>query len=426
MKKYLIIIAIVVVALIIISYYGDIAQENEKKRLLEESRREKQTESSGMDKLLNDIQYYEKHPELLITIDEAVQIYDSMWQSLDGYPFFGVAERIYGVNHREIWGKYLLEIRNKSGLGLLPPNINWFGDIIKRCIAEFKNLGYLEYADSYVNLQDNSIPGNSDNKIDDFNISHKILNDNAAYLKLQARSRGERQFEYDFNKILDFYDEIQGYENLIVDMTQYGGDDFYWKSLIVGLNIAEDIDIEYYFCAKDGVTAVNSLRFMFPDSYIGEIDMDLNLIPNINRDDLLMFDKLYKYQSRIYPSGEDENSKNKKMFQGNIYVLIDKNNNPATEDFAYFCKSTGFAEVVGRRTGALFSLSFRNNFQFSDRGWIISYMPLYLLNKDGSCNAEYGTEPDYPCEGRESPLDACLRIISPIPDNLEEHETEGE
>jgi len=415
MKKYLIVVAVVVIGLIFLSYYGDISDENEKKRLFEESRKEKQTES-GMDKLLNDIQYYEKHPELLITIEAAVEDYNFMWQTLENYyPYFGVAERLYGVKYQEIKEKYLQEIQSKSGLGLVPPNKTWFGDIIKKCFAEFKHLGHLEFMPSSYSVD-------TEYKIDDFNVTHKILDENTAYIKLQARSGGAEQFEYDYNKVMNFYSEIRDYENLIVDMTQYSGGDTYWVNFIVEPNITLGIGNYQYFCAKDGSFDIDFLRSKYPDFRISETDMDLSLIPDINQDDLQMFNKLYIQKRVIYPTGNN----NKKMFSGNIYVLIDKNTNPVTEDIAAFCKNTGFAEIVGRKTETVFSTEYITNYILSESGFMFGYCPLYLLNSDGSCNAEYGTEPDYVCINRESPLDACLRIIAGKNPVKTEHVKESE
>ena len=99
------------------------------------------------------------------------------------------------------------------------------------------------------------------------------------------------------------------------------------------------------------------------------------------------------------------------MFSGNIFVLIDKSTNSAVEDFAAFCKNTGFAELAGRKTGALFSIFFKNSYQLSGSGFMVGYTPLYLLNKDGSCNAEFGTEPDHTGKNYERPLDTCQKVI---------------
>jgi len=124
MKKYLIAIGIIAILLIVLSYIGDISEENEKKRLFEESRQQKQTESS-MDQLMKDIKYYENHPELLLSIEAALEDYIDMWRELENYyPYFGVAERLHGVKYREVKETYLEYINNKTGLGVLPMNIN--------------------------------------------------------------------------------------------------------------------------------------------------------------------------------------------------------------------------------------------------------------------------------------------------------------
>jgi len=471
MKKYLIIIAIVAIGLIILSYIGDISDENEKKRLLEESKQAKMAKEG--EAVNND--YRQLNPALFLSVEDAVADYNYMWQVFeDNYPFFGVASRLYNVRSQEIKEKYLREIQKKSGLGSFPTNAIWFGDIIQKCINEFKGLGnlwfispslYLDFKKSYeqtekLNLLYEKIFLNEHSrqiyeamgvdttyystkvhaaKYDDgavvyefsgspdetdpqsmilygqnveFDIfSRSEITGNIAYIKLMASPDhdNDAQFEYDRRQIMDFYSQIQDCDNLIIDMTKYYGDDTYWQKLIVEPNIAEDTGIEYYFTFKNGKENADLFDIININSWGSEIDTDLESLPNISHPDLQMFEKLYQSESTFNPAG------GKKMFSGNIYVLYDntKTYYPGAESFAYFCKNTGFAEIVGPQIKRGWPLVNGNNLvMLPNSGLIFNYSALYMMNKNGSSYDEYGTAPDYICNKNETPLDACARVIA--------------
>jgi hypothetical protein len=81
-----------------------------------------------------------------------------------------------------------------------------------------------------------------------------------------------------------------------------------------------------------------------------------------------------------------------------VYVLMDSSNFSSSESFVHFCKSTGFATLVGQRSsgdGVGFDPIL---IQLPNTGLIFTLPIDGALNSDGMLNFERGTEPDITLE----------------------------
>ena len=76
-----------------------------------------------------------------------------------------------------------------------------------------------------------------------------------------------------------------------------------------------------------------------------------------------------------------------------------------------FCKETGFATLVGSRTGGSGAGSFPLWFALPNSGLLISYEAYYAFNDDGTCNQVVGTKPDIEVKNGQTALEACLEAI---------------
>ncbi len=81
-------------------------------------------------------------------------------------------------------------------------------------------------------------------------------------------------------------------------------------------------------------------------------------------------------------------------FNGKIYMLVDDKVYSSAESFAAFAKATGWAQLIGTRTGG-------DGIGFDpvpvvlpNSGLIIRFPAEMGLNPDGSVNDEVATEPD--------------------------------
>jgi len=451
MKKYLIIVGIVALVLIFLSYYGDISDENEKQRLFEESKKEKQAQAAEAASKPRQPEY----PRLSLTVDEAAEDYNYMWQVLeDNYPYL----RINYMDYREIKEKFSImaaESLNQS----LKIDVYQFRNTLINCLNEVSvafsaQLVPREWYEYYYSVyrQTNRYSGiftNENSKAlykslgakieddifnmplpttdaDDFPHTHvtpvifnnllcDIIDEKTAIVTVNTQGYGAEQLEYDEQKIMEFYTKIQDCENLIIDIRNIHGGNGYWLKLFVEPNITKKLTRNIYYFIKSGKENTDYYTKYASESLNGvEVVEDLSQFVNLDTSDPVMSGHVYKYSETISPAS------NKKMFSGNIYVL----NNDFTytsmgDRFVSFCKDTGFATIVG--TGLKGEERLKNTLSFTTdknlillpkSGWIFMYSPSCELNGDGSLNIERGVEPDYPNNFRETPLETCLTKIA--------------
>lgn len=201
--------------------------------------------------------------------------------------------------------------------------------------------------------------------------------------------------------------EQKGVQNLILDLTENGGgNELVWIEYIVQPNISEPVSYSKYSLLP--LTEYNR-SFWEPAGMLEDIKPidELPKFSNLSEEDIRLCDYFVEKTEMFEPSQEAP------LFSGDFYVLIDSTVFSSSEGFAYFCKETGFATLVGETTrGDGISFGDPLYFELPNTHYVFRYTPSYGLNSDGSCNAEKGTEPDVPCEAGETPLDACLRFIN--------------
>ena len=95
------------------------------------------------------------------------------------------------------------------------------------------------------------------------------------------------------------------------------------------------------------------------------------------------------------------------------WVLIDGAVYSAADGFAAFCKDSGWATLVGTPAMGDGADDLRPCvFRLENTGLLVRMSTSAAANHDGSLNVLSGTRPDFPCKMRETPLQACLRLIA--------------
>lgn len=98
------------------------------------------------------------------------------------------------------------------------------------------------------------------------------------------------------------------------------------------------------------------------------------------------------------------------------WVLINENSFSAADEFASFCKATGWATLVGAATkgdGAGTDVGLVR-YRLNHTGLLVYMNTAAAANQDGTLNALSGAAPDIVCKPKETPLDACLRAIKAL------------
>ena len=134
------------------------------------------------------------------------------------------------------------------------------------------------------------------------------------------------------------------------------------------------------------------MNLAWRSQYVGVLEMEYEGIPVYFIDNEYYFSGLTPY--------------------GNIYEDIEK--------FAFFCKATGFATLMGQTTRGDTGLGVYY-LALPKSGLLVRYFGVNTLNPDGSSTMEHGTAPDIVLPERAansndriSPLSACLQYIKEL------------
>ncbi len=204
-----------------------------------------------------------------------------------------------------------------------------------------------------------------------------------AYVKIKSFSYD--LLEHDKNMLETFFVKSHNYKNLIIDVQgNEGGSDMYWMEHIVSYLIDEDITfpIVYAFKKSDRINK-------FKPDYKTNIKYNEIKLPNLPEE---LKSGTYSFLSDI---STVESSSFGKRFKGEIYVLIDEAVFSSSDTFAYFCKVTNFATLIGEKTSGDGIGTDPLLLTLPKSGIVIRFTGEMALNPDGSANEEYKTTPHY-------------------------------
>ena len=369
-----------------------------------------------------------------LTQEQKIEDYEYMWKTLRvSYPFFGVVNRL-GIDVDAIYSEYEEKITESH-------NDVDFLKYINDCMNEFTGIGHLGVIDAllYEYIKDifNEYPMREswdrvinnprtkslysklleiEEEYGDFQslqslyrngednvITEIIVPGKVAYIKIKSFLQDFAPKDYE--TLINFYREVSGYENLIIDVTDNsGGSDDYWMRNIVSPLIEDTLTFTAYMLFS---SSSNN------DPYLQDSGLAINSRPiaelpyfdNINEEDLKQFTNFFSANVSISPA------ENRVNINGRIWTLVNRNVYSASESFTQFCKATGFSTIVGENTGGDGIGIDPVYLILPNSGIAIRYSMLYGLNLDGSSNQEFGTTPDFISPDGEPVLDTCLKLI---------------
>lgn len=212
-----------------------------------------------------------------------------------------------------------------------------------------------------------------------------------------------------YEGIAAFLSENSGQDHLIIDICgNGGGDDATWMYGIVAPLITEELTSHSLLGVKTGALNMAMVPFLsdLEDlSADGRDDSWKKDFPLIADDSFQEVDLLWRSARRIDPSDSTHAAFKK------IWVLIDQGNYSSADAFAYFCKETGFATLVGTTTSGNGIGGQPTAMALPYSGLMIYYEPYLSYNPDGACNGTRGTLPDIAASPGQTPLQACWQAI---------------
>lgn len=362
-----------------------------------------------------------------LTVEQRLEDFDYMWKIIEeNYPFLEVNKRLNG----EDWLANKEEYRNKiaavktddeffrrmrlvlsrlnnghtnfiskdeypwylntyvqAGFGYAPwINVFQHPNVLAR--YNQKPLAEQQQSTKESNNDMNSGEAESETGKTSGNVKKVIIEpDQIAYLGM--RSFEGSLMEMDGSEIRDFLIEVKDYKTLILDIRgNGGGNSSYWRAHIAPLLINKPIEYNTYLLYTRGnyaETFMHSRQITRGQQPITNIkDEEL---PNLPSEALKMFKTYSKNTDVVIP-------KESVGFKGEIYLLVDSSVYSASEGFAAFAKGTGFATVVGGRTGGDGLGMDPLVVALPNSGYVFRFSFEMGLNSDGSCNEEVKTVPD--------------------------------
>jgi hypothetical protein len=386
----------------------------------------------------------ELHPEML-GYEEFLEDYDYFWDTIAlNYPFINIAKR-QGVDFEEIKAEGRAKLNQSTKLAD-------FAEIMYDTISDFQGVGhmyfippqtansmnYIDFLSVYGNKPPkklknhmdyqrkvltepktvsvyNYLSGNSEGEIsadteesikkavapDKGNLSSNILKkDEIAYIKIS--SFRVENVEYDHEILKLFYSDVKEYENIIIDLRGNGGgsDDYWIKNIVEPLN-SKTLKAENYLLFNNApeITKYLSLDGIYKES---KLVSKVKELPELNTEDAKILTHAF-ISTRTMKKSSD--------FKGKVWILVDDQVYSSTETFAMFCKSTGFATIVGTNTGGDGGGIDPMLFALPNTGLLWRNSIFYSINPDGSNSEEVGTTPDILIKNGESALNVCLEEI---------------
>lgn len=228
------------------------------------------------------------------------------------------------------------------------------------------------------------------NNITPQNVKTSILEKNkVAYLSIQSFNMFN--IDEDMKTIKPFLQDVKDYKSLIIDIREnVGGATTYWTDHIVPILINRPLDYSYYIAYPGGSFSEEFVKYISGLGY-----EELQPISSIKSEKLRNLPPEVSESFKCYIKVTNSLKPNSPVgFNGKIYLLIDGSVFSSSEAFAVFAKSTGFATLVGERTGGDGIGSDPAICTLPNSGYCFRFTKEMGIAPDGACNFESKTEPD--------------------------------
>jgi len=256
---------------------------------------------------------------------------------------------------------------------------------------------------------------------DDTNIFTEIIEEGRiAYLSVTSFVFHPERIASDTAKTFNFYEEIQGFDHLIVDLRHSGGGNYdYFVNAIVAPNIDELVVLDAFYFLVYGeyssefihprtfqrvLSAANPVRTIEADlgkRPVGEILSDFDL-PHFNMADAERLHYGIHSQLRIQPA-------RLAAFDGTIWVLIGPGMWSASQIAAWIAKESGVATLVGEITSGHYGGP-RTMVALPNSG-IVFMMDVFYVTDHHGRPLEAGTIPHYFNRPGMDALETVLAMI---------------
>ena len=359
-----------------------------------------------------------------LTPDQKVIDFEYLYAVLrDNYPFFGVAERKYGVDWLAKHDEYVLRLKATAddaayyrelnsilrelhdGHLDFSPTIKYskFKPILDGLGPDFEPWSRAMHRDSvravyweqllakkdveHKPVKKKSLPKQRGKK--SYYADTLLCNGKIALMRLS--SLPYEKISVDSLRIASFLSTISEADYLIIDIQgNSGGSELYWSRLVVSRLIPKPITYFSTQIVRGGEINREYCPEFFEEaeSLTGEVCSGLP-------------DELYDgtFYLRKYPC--EVAASDPIAFRGKIYLLVDRKVFSSAGGWADFCKQTGWATVVGETTGVQGIGRDPIVISLPESGLLLRYPYCNGINADGTFNGEVGVRPDIEIHGKD-------------------------
>lgn len=196
------------------------------------------------------------------------------------------------------------------------------------------------------------------------------------------------EWGYDKELIEDYLKKVADYPVLVIDIRgNPGGLMEYWKDFLVPAIADKTYEATNYLFFRGGEASRTLLSEM--GLQLGYTKrLDVKALGLSHPEDLVEFPRYYKDVVRLAPAADSIH------YTGHIYLLVDRYVYSAAEAFASFSKMSGFATLVGERTGGDGLTAGMMYRYLPNSGYVFTYTNALGYAQDGTINDEVQTMPD--------------------------------
>lgn len=348
-----------------------------------------------------------------LTQEQKIQDFEQMFQTIEeGYPYLEVNRRLNNVNWIANKEKYLEQIKNTKNDEEFIIELN---EIImelnnghthlinsKESYKFFKSVyidaGWYDFLeDEKVVNRYNSITSNIENNkkpmIKKDIIIEDVVDGKIGYMHLPqmysvSNEITKEDIESDMKIIEEYISTLENHKALVIDIRgNSGGDDAYWRNIVSKI-IHEDTQNKGYLVFRSDNQII--------DNYVNKRNVLVNSIEGLPKELLQNApNEIISDFSEVMESTVTIESSNTSKFKGNIYLLVDNVVYSSAESFSIFSKESGFATLIGERTGGDGGGIDPLLFDLDNSGLIVRMASDMYLTGEGVCNEEHKTVPHY-------------------------------
>lgn len=237
-----------------------------------------------------------------------------------------------------------------------------------------------------------------------------IVEGEAGYIQIK-QMLNPWDMEGDKEILANYFNRIKDYPVLMIDIRgNGGGDTSYWQNFLVPYLMKEALSVTQYGLYRDGeideeiLNAQGFTRYR-RNKISGKF---IESLPELPEEVSENFKYYIHWKTDLKPAEEGI------KYSGHIYLLVDEEVYSASEALAVFAKDSGFATLVGGRTGGdgigvdpAFAV-------LPNSGYVIRFSLEMGVSQNGTCDEECKTMPDYIIEDarkRSVERDACIQKV---------------